>query len=624
MRVGRWLARSSWLWGVVVAIVSWPVAVSAPGGGFDPSWQVGLHLAAHEHLRFGQEIIYTYGPLGFLRFPLLAYADLARLAFLYSALVHAGLGVSLVWALRRSFGALWVAVPLAMLLSAVPLEPVVVIVAVCALGLLQSPPVERPDRWAVLAGLIAGVEILSKLNTGTQVIGICVVTAVALPHHRRWAIGLFGGSFLATVLVLWLLAGQHLGDLGDFVGSSLSVVSGYSETLGLDEPGRYWEYWAAAGLAGLGLFAALRGGPLIDRRRRVGLAAVWAVVAFLSFKQGFVRHDGHATLFFATVLGAFVGFRWRPSQRFSGALMLAIFAVAFFGSTHLDPRDLFRPLTRTKLFGQQVRLVANGSRLDRAVADARTGLARGYALDPQTYDLVRGHRVHIDPSETSLAWADQLNWRPLPMFQPFTAYTSRLDDANAATLTRRDGPDRVLRQPGTSVDNRLPGFESPAAMRALLCNFQGLRTTPTWQVLGRGAARCGRAQPLSTVSVHYGQPVPVPLPPHPGDVVILRVHGVQVSGLERLRATLFRARERFIVLDGTPHRLVPGTAADGLLLTAPPAADFPGPYRLAPNPRTISLGIVGPQSAQHARLKLSFSAVSIRPAATALRTRPAG
>ena len=72
----------------------------------------------------------------------------------------------------------------------------------------------------------------------------------------------------------------------------------------------------------------------------------------------------------------------------------------------------------------------------------------------------------------------------------------------------------------------------------------------------------------------------------------MRIHGVQVAGLGLVEATLFRSRERFVTLNGVVHQLVPGTAGDGLLLSVPSDADYPGGYRLAPNPHTISAGIV--------------------------------
>ena len=53
---------------------------STPIGELDQSWQIVLEFAAQQRLQFGSEIIFTYGPLGFLfqphgfgMFPLLRY-----------------------------------------------------------------------------------------------------------------------------------------------------------------------------------------------------------------------------------------------------------------------------------------------------------------------------------------------------------------------------------------------------------------------------------------------------------------------------------------------------------------------------------------------------------------------
>lgn len=83
--------------------------------------------------------------------------------------------------------------------------------------------------------------------------------------------------------------------------------------------------------------------------------------------------------------------------------MLALATMAFFGSTHADPRDLLHPVTRTNLFFAEASLMIHGTRLSGQIAGARTGLAGTYALDQQSFDLLRGHRVHIEPWEASLA-----------------------------------------------------------------------------------------------------------------------------------------------------------------------------------------------------------------------------
>jgi hypothetical protein len=430
---------------------------------------------------------------------LLAYADLFRLAFIYTVIVSLALGVTLIWALRRSFGSLWLAVLLTLLLMALGLDPSVVLVAVGSLSVLQSPP---SKKWtlvlAVIAGAISALEFLTKFNTGSTLAAIVFVTVLALPANRRWAFGAVVAAFAAVSVSLWLLAQQHLDNLWAFVHTSLSVVSGYSQSLGLEQPGRGWEYYAAAALVIVGVVAALLAGRDGDHPRRGGLVIAWLVIAYLEFKEGFVRHDGHSVQFFATLLGAFSAFRWRPGYRAVGGLMAAAFAVAFFNSSGLSSQQVLHPLASPKLFFSQVSLVTDGRSLAADTAAARGALISTYGLDRQSYDLVRAGSVDIEPSEDSLAWAYQLRWSPTPEFQAFTAYTTLLDRANGRVLAQPSGPQRVLSQTPQALDGRYPTFDAPAAQRSLLCHFVAVHDTTAWEVLTRVPNRCGPEQPLAT------------------------------------------------------------------------------------------------------------------------------
>ncbi|HMC69770.1 MAG TPA: hypothetical protein VKJ07_11505, partial [Mycobacteriales bacterium] len=53
---------------------------------------------------------------------------------------------------------------------------------------------------------------------------------------------------------------------------------------------------------------------------------------------------------------------------------------------------------------------------------------------------------------------------------------------------------------------------------------------------------------------------------------------------------LYRAAFRYLVVNGgTTYRLVPGTAADALLMQAGPRVDFPAPFAASPAARTIAI-----------------------------------
>ena len=84
-RVAARVGTSSVFLGALLAAASWPgtAASLAPYAGLDGSWQAAMAMAAHQHLPFGTQVIWTYGPLGFLTSGQLYYAGTAIVAFLF-------------------------------------------------------------------------------------------------------------------------------------------------------------------------------------------------------------------------------------------------------------------------------------------------------------------------------------------------------------------------------------------------------------------------------------------------------------------------------------------------------------------------------------------------------------
>jgi hypothetical protein len=189
-----------------------------------------------------------------------------------------------------------------------------------------------------------------------------------------------------------------------------------------------------------------------------------------------------------------------------------------------------------------------------------------------------------------VAWAYDLDWKPLPVFQDYSAYTAELDDLNADALASPDGPDAILRET-PALDERFPGWDPPAQQVATLCNFEVTQTTKRWQLLERVPDRCGEPEPIGSVDSSYGKVVDVP-DAGPGKVVLVRIHGAEVSGLESIRTLLYKAKTRWATTgSGDRYRLIPGTAADGLLLSG--SRRLVGRGSFAQAPQADSLTVTG-------------------------------
>jgi hypothetical protein len=66
-----------------------------------------------------------------------------------------------------------------------------------------------------------------------------------------------------------------------------------------------------------------------------------------------------------------------------------------------------------------------------------------------------------------------------------------------------------------------------------------------------------------------------------------------------------------VMLDAGSHRLIEGTATDGLILRAPGGVDFSSSFHLAPNTTTIAVGKTGQGTGGGRPITYSFFAQSV-------------
>jgi hypothetical protein len=630
---------STWLLGIVVALLSWPLRSVSPGAGVDPSWQTALHFAAEHRLAFGTELVFTYGPLGFLKVPLIAYDGPAVASAIYSLGVQLALGVTLVWAARRSFSlpaALSIAFVAASLMSAlfIPTEAIISVAFIwCVVALGDDAP---PFSWSLVViggAVLSAIEVLGKLNTGLLVLAMCTVAVLGLRGQRPRGLRVFSATFVAALAILWVASGQGLGNVDEYVSTGVEVISGYSRAVPIDAAAVGWDYVAAAGMIAAALGATFVGTRKLPPARRVATLVLVLLLSFALFKQAFVRHYAFfLPLFVSAMLSPWLAFRWTGATRIVAVAAIAVISILYFPISQGELRasavvDTIQPVDRGRAAVDRLRtLLVPGTR-ERAREEAKARLRGLYGLDPRSLALLERRRVALQRSEFSLAWAYDLEWDPLPVLGAYSTYTPNLDSRNAEALASDAGPQRILRhRPGvetgdpsrlfgarsSGAEDRFAPWEGPRTTLAMLCHFEALRTTRLYQVLGRVPDRCGQPRRIGSVSTRYDRDVRVPRAPQADQVVFARVGGVEPGGVELIRTLLYRAGLRWVLFDRkSRYRVFPDTQED-LILSAPEQADFPRPFALAPNPRTIeferedAIGVSGDD------LTIDFFALPIR------------
>lgn len=589
---------------VTVAVLAWPFATIRPAGGGDWSWIAALAFIAHHGLDFGDQLAWSFGPLGFLNTrggPALYYSDVFVLSWLFAALVQLLLAGTLLIALRRSLPLAPAMLAAGVVLALASERPTALGFAWCALALTRGddPPPDAAARWFPIAiGVLAGIGVLGKLNEGTELLALAIITLAAIPR-RRDALG-FAGTLLATALAGWLLSGQSLGDVWPYLRYGVEVVAGYTGAMGASSSSLGWTYVAALLLAALALALAWTATRDARPRRRWCLLALCAVYVGFNFKESFVRQDhGHLQVFFAgaLVLFAVLPLRSRLRPAALGGMLASVVALGVLSGGD-DLARAVDPVANVRAAADQVRTLVSPARRAEIAADTRARIASGYQIPPRLAAAIGRHSMMFWPFVYGeIVYAYDLNLRPLPTLEPYAAYTPALDRLAGEMLASARAPERIVRaMPAASgaVDGRYPSFEAPLATEQIFCRYRQVTVHAPWQVLARArGSRCGTPRTLTTATAAWGEPVSVPAPLRPDALVLVKIAGADPHGLERLKELAVRPSERRISLDDATFRLVPATAGDGLLLSAPPGSDYRDPFAMAPNARQIAVSRAG-------------------------------
>ncbi len=600
-----WRHPPTWLLGLLLAVLTWNVQLAPPSVGLDASWIAGISMATHAGLHYGTEFVFSYGPLGFVVLPLAFYGGFGLFSLLYLCALYIGLCVILVWALRRHLPG-WLALVLGFaLLGLLPLiEEAPVVATLVALALLEK---ERPpwvlNLYVALAPTYAAVEALAKLSTG-PVIAIVLILGLIGARPSRAQVAAFFALFVGQLAIFWFATGQALSNIGPFIHGTVEVAGGYSTAMMrlVDVP--TWQVTlatAAAAALSLALVAIVYRLPFGDRRTRWCATLLTAVSAFALYKEGVVRPDaGHLSLYFSSACIIWIGLPWQRGRwLIAGAVAIALIGIP------MRPKETptnYGVIGNVELAGEQVANLVDPGKRDRLIEGGREAQKYVYALQPDTLAALEGHTVSVEPWETGAVWAYGFDWSPTPVFQNYSAYTSHLDRLNSEAIESPDGPERILREnppqvydefPTPDLDGRFAGWDPPEQMRTVLCHFRPLVVSVRWEVLGRTADRCGAPRLVESVDGKYGETIQVPTAGK-GEVVYVKIDGAEVGGLEKLTNFLLHARIRHILVNGVSrYRLVPETAADGLLVSGDPKlVEEEGGY--SPIAQTQTIEVEGP------------------------------
>ena len=555
-----------------------PLSPRLPNLGLDDSWKYALNEVIAQHLVFGRDVIFTFGPLASaytrMYHPATDTIMVRSCTFFAIALF---VGCAALTQDRRKY--LLFALPIleqsvALLDALFIFIPFIFLLLVTYWSLgKRSQSNENVAffwfRWAgmVIVGTAVALLPLVKASFTGSVLA-CGGLALIIIARRSLPMALLSFSFAAGVMgSVWSAVGQPLSALPEFFLTQRPIISGYAEGMSMRGLGSEIAVYLVVAL----VIAWTFGSHIIARLGRGSALPVLglALVLFICFKSGFIRHDGHALiaasgLLFASYLGLLL---FRTRQMF--AVMLLSITGWWFIAHHYaktGPRDIARGITQNavdSVQGLRDRVFAPGlyrEKFERARAEMRREVPLPYAED--TVDLYS--------FDLSAIFANGQKWSPRPIFQSYSAYTPELLELNRRHLTAWPPPERIYLSV-SPVDGHYPSMEDGVSWLELMSRYRTVAFLKQYAVLERRR---------SPATVHMGEillerrdeklseQIHIPLLMSP----IWAYIDITPTFVGRIASSLFKLPPLHMLVeyqDGTSakFRFVPGMARSGFLLS---------------------------------------------------------
>lgn len=485
----------------------------------DSSWQAVLTYAHNHHWQYGRDIVFPFGPLGFLFTPVFAgYPVGIRLLMdvLLSFVLASGVCL-LIWRAK-----LWWRVLLLLLLTAIftAMDTLFELGVVCwgLLCLVESGKRASVCRW-VLAGLVAVVSLwkFSLAVTG----GATVVTVAAwqVLHGQKRAIAWLVCVGTAGFLLGWLVLGQKLSSLWPHFLYSIDLSNGYNLTMSTTAPRRIRVVGVAAAILSL-LAIVLRTLTFSGRHPSLfgrALLPIWLVfVTFLAWKHGFVRADGHEAFFFGFASMLTVALLAVPStstwaRRISEGTTLVVVLLALVALEWRFPGTVSQRLSNL------VPHVSRNLRTMVHIAPYRQQMDQALAAQRQRNQLsklrsrIGAATVDVFGKNQAFALYNDLNYHPRPVFQSYCAYTRELMSLNQRFYEGPAAPDFVLFALSPE-DSRLPALEDSGALRTLLARYKVVDAEGSFLLFERTRNEGSRLAPIRDGTASIGEAIPLSEP----------------------------------------------------------------------------------------------------------------
>lgn len=459
---------------------------SRMGNGLDPSWQYAFNkLTTFDHIKFGRDLVFTYGPLGFLASPMYINGN-----FFVAFILYIMLWISLIILFYKLVqdekqNIYIILLSMFVLYLGCPANSADLYFQYSVLMALAVLWKNMKDKFAAIFVVIAiTISFFFKFSITISILGSCLLFFVSKlimkKTERVWILFLP----IITIPVCYLIYNHSIQDFCRFIRGSWEMAQGFNSAMSLDLNDRYVAWMFVMMI----IYAAIMFSQIIYRKKENFFCMLWfAPCLYMSYKHGYVRADGHAVGAYVEILATFsvelllldfkeiykeVIIKSRKGV-IQGGLILSLFVVAFVDyNVSLQPwinmRNRIQNISSAFYYMTEKRNEENKHSLTGIPNAIFEEIGNStYTSYPCEITFIEKDKKLDEDNTVNIA----SNFIPLFALQAYSAYTPYLDNRTADALQGMNAPEYIIFRFDT-IDNRVPLMEAPSTWKSIEDNYE--------------------------------------------------------------------------------------------------------------------------------------------------------
>ena len=435
----------------------------------DASWMIAINYANNFNLIWGEDICFTYGPLGFFSTRIAWGVDLYKF-LLYDFFIAINIFYLGYYSFKNYKNKILICLLVLLIILFIPNYLVgsnsiilfFLFIFWIRTGVEESNIINSTFQIALLV-------LLFFIKFNTSIISLLIFTIYLLYVYttKKKDLRYVLISFFTPIFLIFCFSFVLNVNLKGYFFSGIQLIKGYNEIMYIDENPLLFSSAFIFMLFSSGFFFyKLFKSP--EKMKDGLILFLFSVAMYILFKQSFVRADnGHIHDFFTFIpllLLAIQFFSNDRINRYSLVLISAFFlTITFFNFENFKTYNLIQNINKSKYFS---------SLSEYNLLSGMYLFPNNNQLPKNIIDRIGKNKVDVYPWNIRMLIENNLNYSPRPVLQSYSTYTEYLEDLNNDCYNSELNSPKFVIYDYAAIENRHPIFDESKVNLNLFKNYK--------------------------------------------------------------------------------------------------------------------------------------------------------